>query len=319
MDPWPYDFYDVGPLGYTPFIGESCDGANELLDWDTSKTFDECRAFCDADPHCVSFEWSHHDGNVCQASTSCVAPSPVNAGPASWDLYVKAPPTDHLPTESGAVGLYVSPSSGSPEGLYARAVASVTKHVDLEPKDRHADLNISSDDIGLLLNSGGLNIDAKGPCAEVDCDGYAISGLATSPGRSAPSCASCPASLCPQLPRACASFLWAPVLMAVGLSEDEVCDLSFSAGQWYYGCRPTCVAFGEGNTERQAEACPPPGQEGVLYCAGMGVVGSSNVQAAAVQKAVQSPGGVHPQCPPVMDELMNVVFPVETELGLSYA
>jgi len=90
--------------GYTAKSGYGCTGKNELGTSYPKGGLHECKALCDSEDECVSFEFAV-DGlydSKCQLSTSCTA-SDATSNNGNWNIYFKTPPSPPPPTGPGAV------------------------------------------------------------------------------------------------------------------------------------------------------------------------------------------------------------------------
>ena len=81
--------------------------------------------------------------------------------------------------------------------------------------------------------------------------------------------------------------LWQIAFRKVGLTKDQIADLTHDDEMWYYQGVSTCINYGDWD-----DTCPK--HEGV--CAGGDTYGNAMQQAAEIRLALQK-GGVHPGCP----------------------
>lgn len=91
--------------GYTAKSGYGCSGKNELGTSYPSGGLHECKALCDSEYRCVSFEFAvdgAYDGK-CQLSTSCTA-SVATSNSGNWNIYFKAPPSPPPPSPPPPAG-----------------------------------------------------------------------------------------------------------------------------------------------------------------------------------------------------------------------
>ena len=79
----PYNVMDL----FTPHLGSSCHGRNELGTYPAGTySTNQCADLCADLPTCVSFETN--DEGKCQLSTTCT-PSTFNSSYPSWTTYMK--------------------------------------------------------------------------------------------------------------------------------------------------------------------------------------------------------------------------------------